>query len=133
MKKNKRYRIELSEDQLRMIINCVEDCSRFMSGQVKLEHTTDILDNWDEVQDELIKKIKPLVTPRLSYNASYDWAGNGCPNEKQKKFIQASYYLYRELLHQWTLMQDADDWNVYKSPTLRCKGSGEEIKLEEVK
>lgn len=132
MKKSKRYKIELSEDQLRMIINCVEDCSRFMSGQVKLEHTTDILNNWDEVQEELAKKIKPLVTPRLSFNASYDWAGSSCSNEKQKKFIQASYYLYRELLHQWTLMQDADDWNVYNSPTLRCEGSGEKIKLEEI-
>lgn len=132
MKKNKRYRIEVSEDQLRMIINCVEDCSRFMSGQVKLEHTTDILDNWDEVQEELVKKIKPLVTPRLSFNASYDWAGNSCSNEKQKKFIQASYYLYRDLLHQLTLMQDTDHWNVYNSPTLRCEGSGEKIKLEEI-
>jgi hypothetical protein len=119
--KSKRYRIEVSEEQLRMIINCVEDCHRFMGGQMELQNTTSAL-----------REIKPLVTPRLSYNASYDWAGSGCPNENQKKFLQASYYLYRELLHQWTLMQDADDWNVYKSPTLRCEGSGEVIKLEEV-
>lgn len=129
MKKNKRYKIEVSEDQLRMIINCVEDCHRFMGGQVELEHITSRLAHRATVQQKL-REIKPLVTPNLPYNAIYDWAGNGCPNEKQKKFMQASYYLYRELQHQWTLMQDADDWNVYNSPTLRCEGSGEVIKLE---
>lgn len=131
MKKSKRYKIELSEDQLRMIINCVEDCSRFMSGQMELQNTTSALEHWRNVQQKL-REVKPFVTPNLPYNATYDWAGNGCPNEKQKKLLQASYYLYRELLHQWTLMQDADDWNVYKSPTLRCEGSGEIIKLEEI-
>lgn len=129
--KPKRYKIELSEDQLRMIINCVEDCSRFASGQLELEHTTDILDDWSEIQEEL-RKLQPFVTPTLSRGSSYKWNGGSCPNEKQKNFLQASYYLYRELLHQWTLMQDADDWNVYNSPTLRCEGSGEPIKLEEV-
>ena len=131
MKKNKRYRIEVSEDQLRMIINCVEDCHRFMGGQMELQNTTDCLDNWDEVQEEL-KKLHSLVTPNIPYNACYGWNGGSCENKHQKKFLQESYYLYREILHQWTLMQDADDWNVYKSPTLRCKGSGDRIKLEEV-
>lgn len=70
--KPKRYRIELSEDQLRLIINCVEDCHRFMGGQMELNHTTDCLDNWDEVQEEL-KKLHPLVTPNIPYNACYGW------------------------------------------------------------
>jgi hypothetical protein len=131
MKKNKRYRIEVSEDQLRMIINCVEDCHRFMSGQIELQNTTSVLEHWRTVQQEL-KEIKPLITPNLYPNQNYDWAGNGCENKNQKEFLQASYYLYRELRHQLTLMQDTLVWNVYKSPTLRCEGSGEKIKLEEI-
>jgi hypothetical protein len=128
----KRYRLEVSEEQLRMIINCVEDCHRFMGGQMELQNTTSVLEHWRTVQQEL-REIKPLITPNLYPNQNYDLAGNGCENKNQKKFLQATYYLYRELLHQWTLMQDADDWNVYNSPTLRCEGSGEKIKLEEIK
>ena len=33
-KKEKRYRIEVSESQLRMIADCVEDFHRLMGGQV---------------------------------------------------------------------------------------------------
>ena len=51
--KNKRYRIEVSEDQLRMIINCVEDCHRFMGGQVELEHITSRLAHRATVQQKL--------------------------------------------------------------------------------
>lgn len=131
MKKNKRYRIKVSEDQLRMIINCVEDCHRFAGGQVELDNTRFVFKNSQEIVREL-KKVKPISHPYLWLNESYDWAGNGCGNRIQRTFIASTYYLYRELLHQWTLMQDADDWNVYKSPTLRCEGSGEVIKLEEV-
>lgn len=132
MRKNKRYKIEVSEDQLRMIINCVEDCHRFIGGQMELQHTTDCLNNWNEVQEEL-KKLHPLVAPNLPYNGSYGWNGGSCPNKNQKEFLQASYYLYRELLHQWTLMQDTFKWNVYRCSTLRCEGSGEKIKLELIK
>jgi hypothetical protein len=129
--KPKRYRIEVSEDQLRLIINCVEDCHRFMGGDTILQNTTQLLSNAKEVQKAL-DYTSFMVTPNLFKNQHYDWAGNGCENPHQKAFIQASYYLYRELLHKLTLMQDADDWNVYKSPTLRCEGSGEIIKLEEI-
>jgi hypothetical protein len=100
-----------------------------MGGQMELQNTTLVLEHWRTVQQEL-KEIKPLITPNLYPNQNYDWAGNGCENKNQKKFLQASYYLYRELRHQLTLMQDTLVWNVYKSPTLRCEGSGEVIKLE---
>ena len=35
----KKYRIELSEDQMRLVANCLEDVSRFASGQWELRYT----------------------------------------------------------------------------------------------
>ena len=36
----KKYRITLTEEQLRLIADCVEDCHRFACGQTELWNTT---------------------------------------------------------------------------------------------
>lgn len=135
MKTEKKYRITLSERQLHLVINCVEDIHRFMGGQVELENCTALLENGREVQ-EILQDAHPFVVPELhqqyGFNASYGWDGSTCPNKHQKKFLAETYYLYRELRHQLTLMRNSGEYNVYNSPTLTCKDSGEPIKLEVV-
>ena len=128
--KEKQYRITVSESQLRMIADCVEDCHRFMAGQTELQNCTSMLDLQHEVQDEL-KKIQHLVTPHIGLGAYYKWSGGNCPNERQRKFIAASYYLYREIRHFDAVNRGVD--NVYSSSTLRCVDSGMPIVIEDVK
>lgn len=125
----KKYRITLTEHQLRLMANCVEDCHRFMAGQMELSHSTCMVDAMRELHEKL-RDLKHLVTPHLSYNASYDWCGSHCPNEYQRKFIAETYYLYREIIHQLTLERNID--SVYNSPTLTCEDSGEPITIERV-
>lgn len=127
--KEKQYRITVSESQLRMIANCVEDCSRFMAGDMDLLNCTSMLDYQNEFQDEM-KCMQHYVTPDLYIGANYDWAGTHCPNDLQRKFIAASYYLYREIRHFDAVRRGVD--NVYSSPTLRCADSGMPIVIEEV-
>ena len=129
-KKEKQYRITVSESQLRMIADCVEDCSRFMSGQTELYNCTSMLDHMHDLHDEL-KKVQHYVTPLLSRGASYGWSGGSCPNEWQRKFIAASYYLYREIRHFDAANRNVD--NVYRSETLLCEDSGMPIIIEEVR
>ena len=133
-KKEKQYRITVSESQLRMIANCVEDCSRFMSGQTDMYNCTSMLDNTHEVQDAL-KEAYPHIVPELrqkyGFGAYYPWSGGSCPNEWQRKFIAASYYLYREILHFDAVNRNVD--NVYRSGTLLCEDSGMPITIEEIK
>lgn len=135
MKKGKKYRITLSERQLHLIINCVEDIHRFMGGQVELSNCTALLGNGDEVR-EMLKDVYPLVVPELfrqyGINASYGWNGGSCPNKHQKKFLAETYYIYRELRHQLTIREERKDYNVYHSGTLTCDDSGEPIKVEEI-
>lgn len=128
--KEKQYRITVSESQLRMIADCVEDCHRFMAGQTELQNCTSTLELQDEVQEEL-KSIQRLVTPHIGHGSSYKWNGGACPNEWQRKFIAASYYLYREIRHFDAVNRDVD--TVYRSPTLTCEDSGMPIVIEEVK
>ena len=126
---NRKFQITVNEHQLRLIADCLEDISRFMSGQMELWHATSNLDTYRQLADKL-EELKPLVTPNLEQNASYGWTGGDCPNERQKKLIAETYYLYRTMLYH--LHKDDEYWNVYKSPALRCKDSGEEIEIKVV-
>ena len=133
MKQNK-WRIELTERQLMLMAKCIEDCHRFIGGQMELSNSTAFLEHHLELSEEL-GKLQPLVTPRLGRGASYGWNGGSCPNEEQRKFLAETYYLYREIYHQVTL-EDAKhndmSWNVYLGETLTCNDSGETIKVERI-
>ena len=127
---DRKFQITVNEHQLRLIAGCIEDCSRFLSGQTELWHATSQLSkNYLELREKL-EDLQPLVTPDLQKGASYGWNGGSCPDEWQKKMIAETYYLYRTMLY--ALHKDDDDWNVYTSPASRCKDSGEEIKIKEL-
>lgn len=119
-----KYQLTVTEDQLRLIANCVEDVCRFMAGQVELWNATSNLPTYCEPRDKL-EEVKPLITPNLPDNASYGWSGGGCDNEYQRKFIAKAYCVYRKILHQMKIQdKNNTEWNVYDSPTLTCKDDG---------
>ena len=129
--KEKKWRIELTEHQLRLLANCVEDCHRFIGGQMELSNSTACLEHHLELSEEL-GKLQQFVAPNLGRGASYGWSGVSCTNENQRKFLAETYYLYREIYHQMTI-EDAKHkdigWNVYLGETLTCDESGEPIKV----
>ena len=124
----------MTEAQLRLIAKCVEDCSRFASGQTEMGNTIGYLHNSSSIMD-VLRTVKPIVTPGLEPNASFGWNGGSCPRRLQHGFIVKTYYLYREILHRITVECNKEEdmsWNVYLGETLRCADSGEPIKLEVV-
>ena len=110
-----------------LIAGCVEDCHRFACGQTKLCNTTSQfnIEKWAELRDRL-QNLQPLVAPELEYGLYYDWAGNGCKDVFQRKFIAQTYAIYREILHK------VINNGVYAYPTLRCEEGGELPIIEEV-
>lgn len=132
--KDHKWRIELTEHQLRLMAQCIEDCHRFVGGQMELSNSTACLDNYHTLSKKL-NELQPLVTPQLERGASYGWNGGSCHNYKQRKFLAETYYLYREIYHQMTI-EDAKQkdmgWNVYLDDTLTCSESGEPIKVERI-
>jgi hypothetical protein len=134
MPKKTKWRLTLTEPQLRLISQCVEDCSRFASGQTEMGNTIGYLHNSSSIRD-VLRTVKPIVTPGLEPNASYGWNGGSCPRKLQRGFIAKTYYLYREILHCLTVERNKEEdmsWNVHLGETLRCADSGEPIKLEVV-
>ena len=133
--KEKKWRIELTEHQLGLMAQCVEDCHRFIGGQMELINSTSFLKHHHQELWEELGKLKPLVTPLLERRADYGWDGGSCPDDNQRKFLAETYYLYREIYHQLTIeaAKHKDmSWNVYLGETLTCNESGEPIKVERI-
>lgn len=134
-KKEKKWRIELTEHQLMLMAQCVEDCHRFMSGQMELSNSTACIKHNHELWEKL-NELQSLVTPELERGASYCWNGGTCPNDNQRKFIAETYYLYRRIYEETTKERAKTEYfpfgNVYIDETLRCKESGEPIKVERI-
>jgi hypothetical protein len=126
----KRYNIELSEDQIILIANCLEDVSRFASGQWELRHTIEEMirglpfkeqiKRRDEVL-ELLKQTKSILLPKLSDNESKGYNGS--------EFIGNTYQIYRTILYQ--LAKDNNWNNVYSSSALPSGNLGT-IKIQAI-
>ena len=119
----KKYIIELSEDQLRLISNCLEDVSRFASGQWSMYHTINEIVKVlpiDEQMDRqnyaetLLKKVKNVLLPNIPDNSSKGYNGTD--------FIGNTYQIYRTILHQLAVDNKLD--NVYSSPALPSGNMG---------
>lgn len=130
-----KYTLTVTESQLRLIADCVEDMSRFMAGQMELWNATSRLDNFVELKERL-NDLQSLVTPDLPRNASYGWDGGGCPNKNQEEFIAKTYAIYREIRHRMRELNrkpvEEYDYCVYDSSTLTCELGGELPKIEKI-
>jgi len=116
-----KYKIELTKEQLHIVMNCVEKVSRFNAGQ--LEHiiedinwyTDNVTNNRKEIEHNLFI-LKRNLFPELSNNESY---GVGKCDNKLGLLRQKQYEIYRELRYQLEVLNPVNDWNVYKSPSLK--------------
>lgn len=125
--KEKKYRITLTEHQLMLIANCVEDCHRFAAGQTEMNNTL-IYANFDYEwrTRKHLKEIHEIAFPELLPGQSYDWAGNGCKDKYQRKFIAETYPICREIFHKILNV------GVYTHPTLTCEEGGPLPIIEEI-
>ena len=113
-----KYTIELSKEQLLLIARCLEDVSRFASGQWELQNTIAEMvrgikpfDQQIEIRDEakeFLRLAKIKLLPDLHDNSSKGYNGT--------EFIGNTYQIYRTILHCFAV---EENWNnVYSSPAL---------------
>lgn len=133
-KPNRKWRIELTEEQLCVMINALEDWHRFISGQCSMDYATSYIDTpkaMHMTRKLLDEQVKPAMFPELALNASYSWCG-GQPNPYMSKAAAMSYVIYREARHKMTLANGSSDWSVYRTETLTCEAQGPMVKVEPV-
>lgn len=114
---SKRYTIELSEEQMRLIADCMEDVSRFASGQWQLRRTIEGMlkdlpfEEWLKRKDEaeeLLRQAKRVLLPDFADNQSFGY--------NSTEFIGNCYQISRTIMHRLAI---DNDWNnVYSSPAL---------------
>lgn len=119
----KLYNLVVNEEQLRLIAMCVEDCSRFASGQFGMSNTTaygNVGTQYEFDTDAVQEVEKMRLIPNLG-SASY-LKYNSTP------FVGNTYQIYREILHFFAIKYD---WhNTYSGCTLPSGNLGT-IKVEE--
>lgn len=124
----KKYKIELSEQQIRLIASCLEDVSRFASGQWEMKNTIEEMVkglSFDEkikkrdLVEQHLNEVKRVLLPELPDNGSKGYNGT--------IFIGNTYQIYRTILHQLAI--DYDWNNVYSSEALPSGNMGT-IKIE---
>ena len=127
----KKYKIELTEEQMLLVSNCLEDVSRFASGQWEMRYTIEEMVRGLEFNEamkrkkeaeELLNKTKKVLLPDLADNQSKSYNGT--------EFIGNVYQIYRSILHQLAI---DNNWNnVYSSPALKSGTMGT-VKIEKLK
>lgn len=132
MKKEKRYKLEVSEEQLRVIAQALEDVSRISSGQLTMakvfggtlhENYKDDFETFLKqrtILDRQLEAIKATIRPNLAVNASYGYNAT--------EYIGNTYQLYRTMFREI----NRGNGNVYDSEPLPSGTLGT-LKIEEIK
>ncbi|WP_018675754.1 hypothetical protein [Riemerella columbina] len=116
----KKYQITLTEEQLVLIAQSIEDVQRFASGQMEMNNTllklllgTKKAERYIQAEEKL-QELKPILFPDLNPNASLSYNGNN--------YVGNLYQIYRTMYY--VLNKDGGVMNVYSSPALPSGNMG---------
>ena len=132
----KKYTITLTEEQMRLIAEGMEDYHRFLAGECRMTNATQYVKHASDMhylRNKMEEHAHPIMTPKLHRGSYYKWSGGSCPNQYQRKAIAMSYIIYREILHHFAMQRPQTVWDCLQDPTLTCEEQGPLIKIEEVK
>lgn len=127
----KKYTIELSEDQMRLIALCLEDVSRFAAGQMEMRFTIEAMVRGMSFEHQIqrrnhaeiiLKEVKRVLLPELPEHANKGYNGS--------EFIGNLYQIYKAIWYR--LAQDYNWNNVHSSEPLKSGTMGR-VKIERVK
>ena len=119
----KKYKIELTEEQMILVSNCLEDVSRFASGQWEMRFTVqEMVKGRINDTEDLLNKVKRILLPSTPDNGSKGYNGSD--------FIGNTYQIYRTILHCLAVENNWD--NVYSSSALESGNMGL-VKIEKQK
>lgn len=118
----RKWRIECTEEKLRLMASMVEDVTRFIGGQPQLMSCLMMFDNGNEIGEYMRENVRPMMLPNLDGDC-VGWNGSGASNKYVRKEAAQGYATYKSILA--GLANEYDWHNVHSGTPLTCKEGGE--------
>lgn len=118
----RKWRIECTEEKLRLIANSVEDVTRFIGGQPQLMYCLSLFDNGNKIGEYMHQNVRPMMYPDMDSDC-VGWNGRCTDNQYVRRDVAQGYATYKSILH--ALATEYDWNNVHSGFVLTCEEGGE--------
>lgn len=118
----RKWRIECTEEKLRLMAEMIEDITRFIGGQPQLMNCLMIFDNGNEIGEYMRDNVLPMMN--LGCNCDcVGWDGHNTTNKYVRREVAQGYAAYKSIL---CALANEYDWNnVHSGTVLTCEEGGE--------
>lgn len=118
----RKWRIECTEEKLRLMASMVEDVTRLIGGQPQMMNCLTMFDNGNEIGEFMRDNVRPMMLPDLDGDC-VGWNGKGATNKYVRKEVAQGYAAYKSILA--GLANEYDWHNVHSGTPLTCEEGGE--------
>lgn len=118
----RKWRIECTEEKLRLIANSVEDITRFIGGQPQMMYCLSLFDHGNEIGEYMHQNLRPMMHPNMTSDC-VGWNGRCTDNKYVRHNVAQGYATYKSILHALATEYDWD--NVHSGFVLTCEEGGE--------
>lgn len=125
----RKWRIECTEEKLRLIADMVEDVTRFIGGQPQLMNCLMIFPNGNEIGEYMRDNVRPMMNLGCDCDC-VGWDGRNTTNKYVRKEVAQGYATYKSIL---AALANEYDWhNVHSGTPLTCEHGGELMNVRPV-
>lgn len=118
----RKWRIECTEEKLRLMAEMIEDITRFLGGQPQMMNCLMIFRNGNEIGEFMRRNVRPMMHPNMNSDC-VGWNGRCTDNKYVRKEVAQGYAAYKSIL---SALANEYDWhNVHSGRPLTCEEGGE--------
>lgn len=125
----RKWRIECTEEKLRLIASMVEDVTRFIGGQPQLMNCLMMFNNGNAIGEYMRDNVRQMMLPDLDGDC-VGWNGRGANNKYVRREVAQGYAAYKSILA--GLANEYDWHNVHSGTPLTCEEGGELMNVRPV-
>ena len=118
----RKWRIECTEEKLRLIADMVEDVTRFIGGQPQMMNCLMLFPNGHKIGEYMRDNVRPMMNLGCDCDC-VGWDGRNTTNKYVRKEVAQGYATYKSILH--ALATEYDWHNVHSGTVLTCEEGGE--------
>ena len=118
----RKWRIECTEEKLRLMAEMIEDITRFLGGQPQMMNCLMIFRNGNEIGEFMRRNVLPMMNLGTKGDC-VGWAGRDIINKYVRRDVAQGYATYKSILH--ALATEYNWNNVHSGFVLTCEEGGE--------